>query len=581
MKILEDCLDPEQLTIAKDSGRSLLVIAGPGSGKTHLLTHVAAYQVRRSHPANWRVLCLTFSVEAASQMHQRLMDPGLCVPRRRVEVANFHQLGARLLRSHGHHVGWPRDAPILGMPDAEDIAKEVATELRLPGLSGKAAHEAISRLRNHREPAAFASSASSLQALRTAYEERLEKLRVRDFDDLILHSVRLLREQPEVTRIVRQAYRYVLVDELQDTSGWQMEFISELTQEGTTSIFAVADNDQMIYGWRDARAENIDEWEGRFSAERRLLLGNYRCPPRIVSLANDVIVHNQPGVDEAKLPYSRVERREGVVRVVHVPSEHDEGVAIAAIVEERLAAGVPKPAVAILASVWFILDPALNGLDALGIPVERVGDDYAASPFARLLCAALTLSAMPTHARSRTKVIGAISATVPEDAVGEALETIASQRTVGSLIRQLTHMVGLALDDPDVDRARRVVAMAEREYGVEPPALVGQRLPLEWNRLGRRLQRESDSVKVMTTFGAKGLEFDTVILPGFNDRLVPYVRQGDKLTAEWWAAKRRELYVAITRAQDRLYIMQRDDRAASPFLAELDIDTDEHVGRPW
>jgi superfamily I DNA/RNA helicase len=137
-------------------------------------------------------------------------------------------------------------------------------------------------------------------------------------------------------------------------------------------------------------------------------------------------------------------------------------------------------------------------------------------------------------------------------------------------------VAGLDLDDPDVVRARQVVALAERETGVEPPAMVGRRIALEWHRLSRQLQREADAVKAMTTFVAKGLEFDTVIIPGFNQGLVPYVRTGTVQSQAWWTEKRREMYVAVTRAESRVYLMVRDGRAPSAFMDELGVRGNEH-----
>lgn len=578
MRILERDLDEEQLGIAVESAkRSLLVIAGPGSGKTHLLTHVAAFHVRRSHPARWRVLCLTFTVEAARQMRSRLASRSLEIPqRRRIEVANFHQLGMTLLGHHGHHVGWPRDAQVLDALEAQELAKEVADALGLRALSGRSAYEAISRLRNNRVPDPAAGPAESLLALRTAYEARLDELRLRDFDDLILHSIRLLDDRPDVAEIVRRTYRYLLVDELQDTSGWQLEFIARLSNEGETPIFAVADNDQMIYAWRDARAENIDEWKGRFGSERVHLLGNYRCPPRIVEAANALIGRN-PTVDREAVPYSRVSDRPGQILVIHTNGEEDEGRTIASIVGERLDAGIRPPKIAILASVGFLLDPAVTALNSSGKRVIRVGDDpAAASEFARALRAALVLATTPDQERARARLRRLLAAAATPAEVDAMAAAFGAHRTTDALIRHVAELAGLPLDDDDVTRARQVVALAERETGAEPPATVGRRIALEWHRLSRQLQREAEAVKAMTTFVAKGLEFDTVIIPGFNQGLVPYARTGTVLSESWWVEKRREMYVAVTRTERQLCLMVRDDRAPSRFMAELGIRDDEH-----
>jgi DNA helicase-2/ATP-dependent DNA helicase PcrA len=578
MRILERDLDDEQLEIAKASERSLLVVAGPGSGKTHLLTHIAAYQVRRSHPAPWRVLCLTFSVEAARQMRTRLADRSLEVPsRRRVEVANFHQLGLQLLGHHGHLIGWPRDAQVIDALEAQEIAKEVADGIGLQAVSGRDAHDAIGRLRNNRQATTTAVPAASLVILREAYERRLADLRVRDFDDLILHTIRLLDEVPAVAGIVRQTYRYLVVDELQDTSGWQLELVGRLSGDGETTIFAVADNDQMIYEWRDARAENMVEWEERFGAKRVSLLGNYRCPSRIVEAANALIGHNAGAFERAALPYSRVTDRLGELLVIHTNSEQDEGDTVAGLVAERLAAGVQPHKIAVLASVGFLLDPASASMTEHGIHFVRVGDDPAASSdFARALRAALVLATSPDQERAQTRLTRLLSGSVPAGDIDSAIAQLISLRTTDAMAARLADLAGMPLDDPFVERARQVVALAQRESGVEPPTAVGRRIALDWHRLSRQLQREADAVKVMTTFVAKGLEFDTVMMPGFNDGLVPYVRRGTVQDTHWWTEERRKVYVAVTRTEQQLVLLVRDGRAPSRFLAELGARQDEH-----
>jgi DNA helicase-2/ATP-dependent DNA helicase PcrA len=583
VRILERDLDDEQLEIAKAADRSLLVVACPGSGKTRLLTSLAAYVVRRSHPANWRVLCLTFSVEAARQMRRRVAQRELEVPApRRIEVTNFHGFALELLGHHGHHIDWPRDAQVIDVLEAQEIAKEVAEGLGLHALSGADAYQAIQRLRNNRPVVGASVARESLLALRDGYIHRLATLRVRDFDDLILHAIYLLDTVPAVADIIRATYRYIVVDELQDTSGWQLEFVDRISGRGATTVFAVADDDQMIYEWRDARAENIAEWQERFGAERVALLGNYRCPPRIVEIANQLIAHNREPEDARVLPYSRVEGRPGEVLVLHVANEYDEGRTVAALVAERLAAGIPPAKVAILASVRFLLDPSIAALTDREIHFVQVGDDpLANSPFARALRAVLVLATTPGQHRARERLDRMLADTVEVEDLDAVVDDLVGQRTIGSMIERLAVVAGRPTVDEAVERTRQVVALSERERGVEPPAEVGRRIALDWHRLSRQLQRETDAVKVMTTFSAKGLEFDTVIVPGFNDQLVPYVRKGTAQTAVWWAEERRKVYVAVTRTEAMLAIVSRDDRAPSRFVAEMGIEAEEHVAWDW
>jgi DNA helicase-2/ATP-dependent DNA helicase PcrA len=570
VKTLEAFLSPEQQAIARLSSEgNLLVVAGPGSGKTHLLTHVAAYQVRRSHPAPWRVLCLTFSTEATKEMRTRIRDPRLKVGTPwRISVANFHGFANQLLGSYGHLQGWPRDAQIFDDTEAREVVSEVITELGLRGVNAKDGFDAIKSLRLRRV-SGLRVPAETLNRLSEAYEKRMAELRVRDYDQLILHSIDLLDQQPRVAEIIRQTYRYIVVDELQDTSGFQLEFVARLSGEGSTPIFAVADNDQMIYGWRDARAENITEWETRFGAERKHLLGNYRCPPIVVQAANSLIAHNRPLGESA--PYSLRTDRQGEIFVAKTSlnDERLEGELVADIVEAELARGIPPDRIAILAPNRFLFDTIEESLKGRDIHCVRVGEDPAAArPFARVLRAALALAVTPTNARARARLAKLLGyAASPADA-DEPIESLLVPTTIHTLAERVREELGLDDDDPDVVRGRQILTLAQHEWGGEPPSVLGRRIALEWHRLSVQIQRRETAVKMMTTFGAKGLEFRVVILPGFGDQM-PYVPRGQTLTAERLEEERRKLYVAITRSEDRLFFVYRS-ATPSRFLGEID-----------
>jgi DNA helicase-2/ATP-dependent DNA helicase PcrA len=570
VKTLEEFLSPEQQAIATLSSEgNLLVVAGPGSGKTRLLTHVAAYQVRRSHPAPWRVLCLTFSTEATKEMRTRIRDPRLKVRTPwRITVANFHGFANQLLGSYGHLQGWPRDAQIFDDTEAREVVGEVIAELGLRGVNAKDGLDAIKSLRLRRV-SGLRVPAESLNRLNEAYEKRMAELRVRDYDQLILHSIDLLDQQPRVAEIIRQTYRYIVVDELQDTSGFQLEFVGRLSGEGSTPIFAVADNDQMIYGWRDARAENITEWETRFGAERKHLLGNYRCPPIVVQAANSLIAHNRP-LDESA-PYSLRTDRQGEIFVAKTSlnDERLEGELVADIVEAELARGIPPDRIAILAPNRFLFDTIEESLKGRDVHCVRVGEDPAAArPFARVLRAALALAVTPTNARARARLTRLLGhAANPADA-DEPIQSLLVPTTIHELAERVREELGLDDDDPDVVRGRQILTLAQHEWGGEPPSVLGRRIALEWHRLSVQIQRRETAVKMMTTFGAKGLEFRVVILPGFGDQM-PYVPRGQTLTAERLEEERRKLYVAITRSEDRVFFVYRSANP-SRLLGEID-----------
>jgi len=580
VKILEEHLSPEQKAIAELSpDRSLLVVAGPGSGKTHLLTHVAAYQVRRSHPASWRVLCLTFGNEAAKEMRTRIRTPQMGVRQPwRIEISNFHGFANELLGKYGHLQGWPRDAQIFDETEARELVGELITELGLHGVTAKNGSKGISALRNRRVATGLGVRAETLRRLHEAYEQRMSELRARDYDQLILHAIDLLDQHPRVAEIIRQTYRYIVVDELQDTSGFQLEFVARLSGEGTTPIFAVADNDQMIYGWRDARAENITEWETRFHAERKHLLGNYRCPPNIVLAANSLIANNRPLGENA--PYSLRTDREGELFVAKATWDDDgpEAELVVEIVAAEIARGVPSDRIAILAPNRFLFDAIEGSLKARSINCVRVGEDPAAArPFARVLRAALGLATAPANARGRSRLAKLLGFAANSAEAEEPIETLLTPTTIHELAERVRVQLGLDDDEPDVVRARKILTLAQHEWGGEPPSVLGRRIALEWHRLSVQIQRKESAVKMMTTFGAKGLEFRVVILPGFGNKM-PYVPSGQILTAERLEEDRRTLYVAITRSEDRVFFVYRT-ATPSRFLGEIDqglLTTYEH-----
>ena len=252
MEILAAQLDDEQRAIAVDSAGSRLVLAGPGSGKTRLLTNVAAYQVRTSPAARWRVLCVTFSVEATSEMRRRLSDPMLGVHRsRRLHVANFHQLGGHILHSYADQAGWPRNSQMLG--EASELMDEVIRDLKLGyDVRVPSVVTAIDRMRNARPVATPPVPSATLERIAEAYDARKLERGLWDFNDLIIRTLELLDKAPRVLGVLQKMFGYIVVDELQDTSGHQLELIARLSNEGQTPVFGVADDDQMIYAWRDA-----------------------------------------------------------------------------------------------------------------------------------------------------------------------------------------------------------------------------------------------------------------------------------------------------------------------------------------
>ncbi|HEX7949777.1 MAG TPA: ATP-dependent helicase [Candidatus Limnocylindrales bacterium] len=572
MDILRHELDDEQFAIATRSDRSCLVLAGPGSGKTRLLTNVAAYQIRKSPEAHWRVLCLTFSVEATSEMRRRLDSPKLGVSRsRRINVANFHQLGGQILHAYADQLGWPRDCQLIG--DGSEQIEEVVGRLNLgydvniPSLVG-----AIERLRNARPVAGAPVPAALLGRIAEAYEAMKRERGQWDYNDLIIRTVELLDVAPRVLSVLRTMYRYIVIDELQDTSGNQLELVARLAGEGETPVFGVADDDQMIYAWRDARPENIKEFQSRFGAREEYLVGNYRCPPRVVQAANAIIAPVRPqGLREAE---SRVEGIVGEVLVDAAPLFTDHPAQVARVVRAELDAGAAPECVAILSAVQFKFRDLKPALETAGVPFVHIGDRALASePLVRLLLAALSC-----QQRSDARAVGRFSRTivdvlgiVDDDEVRELAERLTAPETPDRVLTEVADVLGATRGSALETHVRRIVHEATRESARQSRQHAATSTLIEWNRLDARIRREDRSVKLMTTFGAKGLEFDVVVLPYFQEGLAPYTPRGRTVDM---AEERRKLYVAITRARHRVVFTYAG--VPSAFLAELN-----GISAPW
>lgn len=568
-ELLRQQLDLEQLEVAARTGRNILVLAPPGSGKTRVLVNAAAHRVRHARELvgydNARILCLTFGNDAAREMQQRLERRPLSVRRQRMWVGNYHGLGMHLLRRYGHLVGWPRDAGLIPSPQNETIVAEVIRDLGVKGVSPRAGATAISRLKGRRS--VDEAAAETLIRLRSRYDEILAERRLRDFDDLILHSLGLLEQVPTVRNVIHDAYPFLFVDELQDTNLLQLDLLSQLVGD-STRVFAVADDDQMIYGWRDAHPGNISEFVNRFDVEEIALRGNYRCPKNIVAAANEVIAVNDRRRDV--LMESRVEDRDGEV-VVITASTVTEAEAVARAIETAVTEGVALGQLAVLAPHKFKFDEVLSVLDHRGIRyVHPGGDQLTGRPIVGILRLALRCVAGGIISATDVATLGLDKD--PADAAN-TIQTRASRAHEGTprglLTRLLTAFDWGTIRDPkhDPNAVRILARMFRKALDDEHPASapdLASAIVLHWDRLEAAALRAEEAVKIMTSFAAKGMEYQVVILPFMNDGIVPYQFKNAPID---WQEARRVFYVALTRAEHRVVLIRDSGRASSELLA--------------
>jgi DNA helicase-2/ATP-dependent DNA helicase PcrA len=334
--ILEGLNESQRAAVAHVEG-PLLVLAGPGSGKTRVVTHRVANLIAQGVPAE-RIVALTFTNKAADEMRRRVAD---LVGPQPVEMGTFHRFAARLLRRHARQVGLTSDYSILDPDDAAAVLKRAVKSLglaathtpidRLAGTISRAKNDLLS-------PETFSprwGRPADEVALRLwpVYQEFLLAANSVDFDDLLVHTARLLTDNPELRAILDVRHRYVLVDEYQDTNAAQYCIVRGLSIDHP-NLAVTGDPDQAIYGWRGASIRNILEFERDYPSARVVKLEhNYRSTANILGTADRLIAHNSRRKPKRLVTDAAAGAR---VRLVLDATRRDEADRIA----DEIAAGV-------------------------------------------------------------------------------------------------------------------------------------------------------------------------------------------------------------------------------------------------
>ena len=610
---------PHELThiqrkaIEWDDG-ALLVLAGPGSGKTRVLTCRAACLLDRSRDERFRVLALTFTNKAAHEMSSRLttLATGL---EDRADIYTFHGFCAQVLRQHGIHLGIKPDFAIYSRrSDREAVLADalgrdshhVASEDRrlLPRIDALKAR--MVRPEQTEEWLAGWDGAPPDEARRLAcayrrYEEELRRANALDFNSLIFEAHRLF-EYPAMARHYQTVYRYWLVDEFQDTNCAQYALLLRMAGEDFRRIFAVAD-DQTIYEWNGANVRRIGTLVEDFDCEVMQLPTNFRCPPRIVEAANRLVVYNVRRAI-AKRPAEPAQRSRSPddrpIRCRVFETDYDETVGIAAEI-----AGLDigeRGRTLVLARTRALLESMRDALQAKNVSATILNrrDDFA-SPEMRWLVACLKQINRPLDRRNLATLVAAfgsfVSGCAASSANGPASldfdDLLSRSATEG--VTYLSVWLGAAqaagLSSPAAEIVDLIAGLAAGELKLA--SAIDQILghfesdkPNEdlrddlsaWRRLSGEIRTavgatsldrflqdlelrskepvpESGAVSLATIHGAKGLEFDTVYLIGLAEEILPswhsVTRPNGGAAME---EERRGCFVAITRTKERLIL---------------------------
>lgn len=606
---------------------ALVLLAGPGSGKTRVLTSRIAKLLMQSPDATWRLLALTFTTRAADEMRTRI---GAVASQQadRLLVGTFHSFAVELLRQSGSHVGVRTDFKIYStQADRLALLEEAirAKGVDFPEPVGKAFF-VLDGLRDRLVgPDTCASLFSSgeraeyFSRLYAAYHEHLSDQNALDFPAIIFKCHELLTRFPAIAQRYRRTYRYICIDEFQDTNAAQYALIKSFTGSDYRNVFVVADDDQVIYQWNGASPKRLQEFRTEYGAELIQMPTNFRCPGEVVELANRLVANNRlrsPGkrpLEVGKVLADASER----VRLLTFGDEHAEAGGVAADIEAtgRHHSG----SMAVLARTKKILEGVQVALTARGIEsrIAQRRDDFASVPY-QWLSNALQLA-------NRRSDAGAFRAYVES---GNALlgyqadvdELIASAATShGDFLRAWISWAGAAVtanpmtpailsevvehlsDRNDFHKfARASVAIfngykeplesiyasvdedadAWKQLYREIVATVGRDAPLdsflqELEMRSKEPPLKPGTIPLLTIHSSKGNEFSHVYVAGLAEDVLPSFqskKQGEH--SPEMEEERRNCFVAITRCMDTLTMSWASSyngwtKQPSRFLAEM------------
>jgi DNA helicase-2/ATP-dependent DNA helicase PcrA len=592
----------------------LLIVAGAGAGKTKTITNRAAYMIKSGVPAR-SILAVTFTNKAAAEMRNRiaaLLPPGEGgVP----FTTTFHSLGVRLLREFYAVAGIPRSFVIW---DRDDSIRALKRVLVAAGLENRfPPRQVLSRISKEKgnglTAEAFLNQASSfyLQSIAEAwigYEKALQNEGALDFDDLLLRTLALLRDNPETLAKLQNRWQHLTIDEYQDTNQAQYE-IARLIAGDTHNICAVGDIDQNIYSWRGADISHLLAFEKTFPGTKVVLLEeNYRSTQTILTAANAVIAKNTRRFDKRLITGNPTGE---AITLFAGDTDRDEAFFIARSVRELLGSGVPASEIAVLFRENFQSRSLEEAFISVGLPYRVLGvrffDRAEVKDALAYLRGALNPASFTDFSRAAgvpSRGIGKTTldkiAAGKEDSLAAAARTkVGNFRSVLESIRsdintlQASEAVRAMLNRSGLEQMLANGSEEERErlnnvfelvahstrYDTLPAPEGIERLLEDAALMGEQdaLQEKQEAVSLMTVHASKGLEFDAVFITGMEHGLFPSERESDGERDN--EEERRLFYVAITRARKFLYLTlagsrlrygSRETTIPSAFLEDID-----------
>lgn len=602
-------LNPEQKQAVETTQGALLVLSGAGTGKTKVLTTRIAYIIHQRKAMPWQILAVTFTNKASREMKERL-ERMIGADAFSVWLGTFHAIGIRILRKYGYLLGLSSNFIVLDSDDQERLLKQIMLDAGVD-IKKYAPGALLDVIQRWKDKGLLPSDVTAAQnnnfcegralSFYRQYQERLHSLNAVDFGDLLLLPLALLQSHPDVLTIYQKQFRYILVDEYQDTNVAQY-LLLRLLAKGYGNICCVGDDDQSIYSWRGAEVENILTFPKVFPDALIIRLErNYRSTGHILGAASGLIAHNQGRLGKTLKTADENDNLGQKVNVYSYWNGNQEAERIVASIEDEQRAGVRLSQMAVLVRASFQTRLFEEVLMRYGIPYKIIGgfkfyereEIKDALAYLRLVLntqddlAFLRIVNKPrrgigpqaiemltqTAREKRISLFDSIAWASLRPVVRKTLDSFilfvkkaqeaaqtAAPAALARLILEESGYIQMWRQDKSPEAEGRIENLMELFTVLDDFKRIEEFVEYATLVTDTDEQATDDQLVVMTLHASKGLEFRHVYLPGWEEGLFPHQKALDEAGDAGLEEERRLAYVGLTRAREKAFISFANNR---------------------
>ena len=621
-----ELLNENQRKAVIETSGPLLILAGAGTGKTKVLTTRLANILKNKLASPYETLTVTFTNKAASEMKDRVEEM-LKVGTAGWWIGTFHSMAARILRKHPELVGLKKQFSIIDTDDQVRLVKQALSYHNIDEKKWPARliHATIQRWKDKglnpgEAPENNSKGEINVTKIYKTYQERLITLNVVDYGDLLLHNTNIFKTNPDILTIYQNKFKYILVDEYQDTNVCQHTWLKLLAKK-YRNICAVGDDDQSIYSWRGAEVKNILKFSDTFENTKLVKLEeNYRSTGNILEAANGLVKNNKMRL--GKNLWTNGESGEKVT-IINVSNSEEEAVTVSDLIESNFKKGKDLSSFAILIRATYQTRFFEDRFIKIGLPYKIIGgtkfyerleikdamaylrlvaSNYDDLAFERIInvpkrgLGTKAILDIETNARKNNlsllescKILSTNSHFNSKTSINlknflNSLETwrLKSQQLpiteLVEVILEESGYVEMWKNDKSPEAEGRLENLKELISAVSEFETLGSFLEHIQLVMDNSINNNKDSVNMLTLHAAKGLEFDHVFLPGWEEEIFPNKRSLDESLNEGLEEERRLAYVGLTRAKKKVWVLHANTRyihgnwlfcSPSRFLKEL------------